>query len=273
LRTETWALAAAIIQGDIDMLNELESESLGENESAIGDYGNVTLGGQLREKITFADIETSRNELEAQRGTPGAFENFRERFSTFFDNLLKRQDSGFPLEELPMDLNMMRMYVSLACRLSFYITLLILRQIIEYRFLKSYYDSMVYWKIKIDYLRCNPSFHGRPRFDCVIVYRGDGYYFARLLYLFTYNFQGTAFPIALIQPYEDVHPLRKKDQELRLHRLRPKKRRDTSIFISARSIRRGAFLVPALDHPNDLIVVDVIDTDMFLRIKAIYPAG
>lgn len=161
------------------------------------------------------------------------------------------------------------MYVS--CQPSLYIILLILRQIIECRFLKSYYDSMVDWKLKIDYLRCNPSFHGRPRFDCVIVYRGDGYYFARLLYLFTYNFQGTTFPIALIQPYADVRPLRKKDRELRLHRLRPKTCGD-SIFISARSIRRGAFLVPALDpgHPNDLIVVDVINTDMFLRIRSMY---
>jgi hypothetical protein len=133
---------------------------------------------------------------------------------------------------------------------------------------------MVDWKIRVDYLRCNPSFHGRPRFDCVIVYRGDGYYFARLLYLFTYNFQGTTFPIALIQPYADVLPPRKKDRELRLHRLRPTgKKHSDSIFISARSIRRGAFLVPALDHPNDLIVVDVIDTDMFLRIRSMYPAG
>ena len=161
-------------------------------------------------------------------------------------------------------------------QLSFYIILLILLcQVIECHFLKSYYDSMVDWKIRVDYLRCNPSFYGRPRFDCVIVYRGDGYYFARLLYLFTYNFRGTTFPIALIQPYADVHPPRKKDRELRLHRLRPtasgKKRGNSSIFISARSIRRGAFLVPALDNPNDLIVVDVIDTDMFLRIKSIYP--
>lgn len=96
---ETWALAAAIIQSDIDILNE--PETLGENEPSIGDYGNVTLSGPLRETITFADIEASRNELEAQRGVPGAFVNFREKFSTFFENLLKREDSGFPLEQLP----------------------------------------------------------------------------------------------------------------------------------------------------------------------------
>ena len=79
------------------MLNEPESQ--GENEESIGDYGNVTLGGSLREKITFADIEASQNKLEVQRGVPGAFENFREQFSVFFEDLLLRQepqDSGFP---------------------------------------------------------------------------------------------------------------------------------------------------------------------------------
>ena len=145
------------------------------------------------------------------------------------------------------------------------------KQIIECHFLKSYYDSLVDWKLQIDYLRCNPSFHERPWFDCAIIYRGDGYYFAQLLYLFTYKFQGITFPIALIQPFMDVSVLRKKDRELHLHRLRPKTCGD-SIFILARSIRRGAFLVPALDHPNDLIVVDVIDTDMFLQIRSMYPA-
>lgn len=81
------------------MLNE--PESLDKNEPSIGDYGNVTLGGSLRKTVTFANIETSKNELEAQRGTPGAFENFRERFSLFFHSLLQQQDSGFPSEQLP----------------------------------------------------------------------------------------------------------------------------------------------------------------------------
>jgi hypothetical protein len=101
LRTETWALAAAIIQSDIDTLNE--PESLAENEPSIGEYGNVTLGGSLRGTITFADIENSQKELEAQRTVPGAFENFRKRFSVFFDSLLRRPESGFQLEHLPMD--------------------------------------------------------------------------------------------------------------------------------------------------------------------------
>ena len=70
---------------------------------SIGDYGNVTLGGSLRKTISFADIENSRYELEAQHDTPGAFKNFQEQFSIFFDSLLHRQDSGFPLEQLPMD--------------------------------------------------------------------------------------------------------------------------------------------------------------------------
>lgn len=68
----------------------------------------------------------------------------------------------------------------------------------------------------------------------------------------------------------EVKPLRKKDKELSLHRLRPV-RRAGAIFISLRSITRGAFLVPECTKDTDLVVVDVIDTDMFLRIRAMYP--
>ena len=198
LRSETWALAAAIIQSDIDMLNE--PESLGENEPSIGDYGNVTLCGSLRKTITFADIETSQIDLEAQRGTPGAFENFRERFSLFFHSLLQQQDSGFPSEseKLPVQdpipvTQDERVRFMPAVFLHHSANFTLACQITECHFLKSYYDSLVDWKLRIDYLRCNPSFHGRPRFDCVIVYRGDGHYFARLLYLFIYTFQGTPY--------------------------------------------------------------------------------
>src|SRR5882762_9618197 len=146
-------LAAAIIQSDIDVLDE--PESLGENEPSIGDYGNVTLGGSLRETITFADIKTSQTKLEEQRGTPGAFENFRERFSTFFEDLLKREDSGFSSEQLmdPISVKQDENVCSVSTNFLHIILLILLCQIIECRFLKSYYDSLVDWKIRIDYLR------------------------------------------------------------------------------------------------------------------------
>jgi hypothetical protein len=66
-----------------------------------------------------------------------------------------------------------------------------------------------------------------------------------------------------------VTTLRKKDKDLNLHRMRARPRAD-AVFISVRSIRRGAFLVPELTRIDDFLVVDVIDTDMFLRIRSMY---
>ena len=43
------------------------------------------------------------------------------------------------------------------------------------------------------------------------------------------------------------------------------------MFISIRSISRGAFIVPEHSKDSDFLVVDVVDTDMFLRIRAMYP--
>ena len=46
-----------------------------------------------------------------------------------------------------------------------------------------------------------------------------------------------------------------------------------SVFISIRSICRGAFIVPENSRDGDFLVVDVVDTDMFLRIRAMYPTS
>jgi hypothetical protein len=51
-------------------------------------------------------------------------------------------------------------------------------------------------------------------------------------------------------------------------RMRP---RGDAMFISVRSICRGAFLVPENSNHGDYLVVDVVDTDMFLRIRSMYP--
>ncbi|KAJ7224878.1 hypothetical protein C8J57DRAFT_1093870, partial [Mycena rebaudengoi] len=55
-----------------------------------------------------------------------------------------------------------------------------------------------------------------------------------------------------------------------LHRIRDKPRRDAA-FIPVRSIIRSALLAPHSDNPGGFFVVDVVDTDMFLRLKTMYP--
>ena len=85
--------------------------------------------------------------------------------------------------------------------------------------------------------------------------------------VFTYKCHSVTFPIALIQPFADVHYQCKKDRDFKLHWLEPK----TLQFISARSICQGALIFPAFDAKNEYIVVDVLDTDIFLHIRAMYP--
>ncbi|KAF9455138.1 hypothetical protein BDZ94DRAFT_1180597, partial [Collybia nuda] len=139
--------------------------------------------------------------------------------------------------------------------------------------IKVSYESLVTWKMHTDYLRCNPLFHGAPRYDCVLIHDTSGNYFGQLLFMFTHNInasgQHTDIPLALIQPFDSV-PLQQRDVELRLIRLKEKPRKQ-AIIIPARSIIRGAFIVPAGKAEPTYLVVHTIDTDMFIRMHSMYP--
>lgn len=87
--------------------------------------------------------------------------------------------------------------------------------------------------------------------------------------MFTVNFEDSTIPIALVQPLSEVQEPRPKNIELKLYCLHENPR-DKSIFIRLNSVIRSAFLVPGLDHPGCLVPVDVIDTDMFLRMRAMF---
>ncbi|KAM6495342.1 hypothetical protein JOM56_009965 [Amanita muscaria] len=144
---------------------------------------------------------------------------------------------------------------------------------IEYRAMRVYYESMVDWKITWDTLRCNPSFYGARRHDHVMINVGlDLVIFARLLFLFIYHHPGQPEPynLAYILPLDaPVGNRRQKDRLLGLQLLcaQPSAR-----VIDARSIIRGAYIVP--DGKKDsgrYYVVDTIDGDMFLRLRRLLP--
>jgi hypothetical protein len=154
--------------------------------------------------------------------------------------------------------------------------------LIEHRFIKASYESFVDWCCHTDYLRCSPDFYGHERYDCVLVNdepRKD--FFAHLLFVFTYSLKASdnvimhdgcdsiTIPFALVQPFTEA-PLRKKDHELRFIRLK-QKRPTESLIIPARSIRRGAYIIPEGIGQSTSIVVDIIDDDMFLRMLSMYP--
>jgi hypothetical protein len=76
-------------------------------------------------------------------------------------------------------------------------------------------------------------------------------------------------PIALVQPFTEITTLRKKDKDLCLHRLQVMPR-EKAIFVPARSIIHGAYIIPEGLKEKTSLVVDVVDTDMFLRINEMY---
>jgi hypothetical protein len=88
--------------------------------------------------------------------------------------------------------------------------------------------------------------------------------------MFTYSFWNVVLPIGLILPFSEVNISQQKDKDLDLHRLRESLQKQ-AMFISLRSVCRGAFIVPEFMKDTDFLIVDVVDMDMFLQIRAMYP--
>ena len=139
------------------------------------------------------------------------------------------------------------------------------------------YESRITWRLETDYLRCSPSFFGRPRYDGVF-YLLDGtdggpdakYGFGILIFVFTLEIQGEGkVPFAMIEDMLPPTQRRRMDEELGLCRVRSKGRTRTSIIL-AESIIRGALLYRVPDRPSDYYVVDTVDADMFIRMKPVF---
>ncbi|KAJ7258515.1 hypothetical protein C8J57DRAFT_1073635 [Mycena rebaudengoi] len=121
-------------------------------------------------------------------------------------------------------------------------------KIVPFQYLKVYYESLGSWASTADHLRCNPKFHGHPRYDAALVKTTDTPIFVRLLYMLSYML----------------------DDSLRFHRVYAQPRTKTEIF-PGRSIIHGVVLVPDFDKDGEFIVFDVVDDDTSLRLKSTYP--
>jgi hypothetical protein len=127
---------------------------------------------------------------------------------------------------------------------------------------------MVDWKLATDLLRCNKSFHGNERHDHVIVQLEDGCFFARLLHLFEVTVGELSHSLAYVESYcRPSGSMKHKDKDLGLYRLQLKAKQYE--IISVESVVRGALLVPDSANPEQYLVVDTIDGDMFLRMKSL----
>jgi len=129
------------------------------------------------------------------------------------------------------------------------------------------YESLVDWRIKTDYLRCNPNFNTRPRYDFVIADLLQGRAFAQLVFVFVCRVNKRDHRLALVQPLEKKSRVntKKTDKGLSICRWRIRAR-DRCEVIPISSIVRGAVLVEDTKFKGDYFVIDTLDEDMFVRV-------
>ncbi|KAF8195254.1 hypothetical protein K438DRAFT_1906569 [Mycena galopus ATCC 62051] len=233
---------------DLDGIARREWEALTAptalNQEADEEDGNSP--GDLSEKIDNVALGSklppiSFEELEQKMKADTAFHRFRLKFSEFFASFLYVYEGQLPGGQ-PVNFKSTD-------------------QIMPYRFLKIFYQSLNDWSDEADYLHCHPNFHKHPRFDGAL-----------LIHVFEVLANGKTYPFALVQPLDSpVGQIPAKDKALKLFRARAKPRQ-ASEFIPVRSIIRGAVLVPDSEKHRDFIVMDVVDGDMFLRLQDMYRA-
>ncbi|TFK61559.1 hypothetical protein BDN72DRAFT_438464 [Pluteus cervinus] len=209
-------------------------------------FGNISLGAP-QSLMSFRDL---RNDATRPHGL---FTTFCEEFSEFLLTFLPQENLPVPRSaphQLP-DHHKVR----------------------EYRFLRVRYESGINWRLSQDLLRCNPSFYNHERFDNVMINDDSGILFGKLAFLFTYRLDNEKdakeLPFAIVQFYEFEDPT-PESCELELIRLSLPDDKPYEI-IPARSIIRGALICPEFSDPTLYHVVDVIDPDMFLRVRGLFP--
>lgn len=124
--------------------------------------------------------------------------------------------------------------------------------------------------METNYLRCNPDFNHKPRYDHVLVGTPNGIIFAKLLFMFTTSTQTRIDPWVLIQPYNaTIGQPSTREKDFQLYRIRAKSTA-LSCFISAKSIIRGVVLIPTFIKEGDYYVFDLLDHDLFLRVQELW---
>ena len=127
------------------------------------------------------------------------------------------------------------------------------------------------WCTMTDYLRYSPGFHHNERRDFVLVHHSRlRIAFAQLVHLFTCKVGSIEYSLALIQVLErdsrsaEVKRVDKSVATFQLH-MRP---RSQCEVIPLHAIIRGTLLVADSKYKGDYFVIDMIDTDMYLRVAA-----
>jgi hypothetical protein len=101
-----------------------------------------------------------------------------------------------------------------------------------------------------------------------------GVFFAWLLFLFICNVNDTSYPVTLIHSYNTpIGRHLQKDKHLKFWHVGSQPRETASEFILAESIIQGVTLAPNPTIPGDFLIMDTVDSDIFLHMKQMHLAA
>ncbi|KAF8263167.1 hypothetical protein EI94DRAFT_1598647 [Lactarius quietus] len=127
------------------------------------------------------------------------------------------------------------------------------------------FQSLEDWTEGRDIMRCNASFHGEPRFDCVIIHDdAPGLSVARLRDLLRCSLpSGEEIDLALVRWFSRSHWKPKTVWS----GCRVLNEDVESSLVTMDYVLRGALLCPVSQHKNEKAhyIIDTVDADMFLR--------
>jgi hypothetical protein len=136
-------------------------------------------------------------------------------------------------------------------------------QVIPFRLLQVAYVSLLDSRDGLDVVRVSPNWYGSgPRHDYVIVQDSDqeGLWFAQLVELFAIQFDGAQYQIAYIQRFYTRLRCSKLTGYIELED------RNEYAFIFVDSIVRSCIVLSPGVHERRLVVGDLNDSDMYLRL-------
>ncbi|KAI6137977.1 hypothetical protein BKA82DRAFT_4333666 [Pisolithus tinctorius] len=182
LRIDHHRFAIKLIQARIDAENERVTHFTDDEPFE----GNTRLGAP-QQPSTLSGVENTHRDDRA-------FEGFRRRLEIFLNACLPTY--GYPLNT--------------------WIRLQGTDTVWEYQYLKVNYASVVDWKVAVNHIRCSPSFHGRPRYDCTLIQLSETKTaFIQLIFMFTCKIAAfeDVFQFALVQPLTAGTGVRRLDQD------------------------------------------------------------
>ncbi|KAK0440025.1 uncharacterized protein EV420DRAFT_1316016 [Desarmillaria tabescens] len=267
LRVDSWCNAASFIRQQIDLhdeqlqMSENDDSELKDQDKSASEYsGKVTLHGHRGKGGGVFKI----GEIRALKAGDPAFKGFQTRLSSFMVGQFAKYPDIVP--EVDGEKVVFKTFKQH-------------EEIQLYGLLKVNYENTIDWTTSTDYLRCSPDFYNHPRYDFLLIDSTERPFFAQLIMVFTCVIAGKTFPLALVRPLDEPvgTTTAKLDKDLGFYRVRARKK-EKSVFVSVYMIIRGALLVEDFgakpgDGFKEYLIVDSIDSDMFLRMKSLKYTG